>query len=162
MAKKRSIYVSDADEPIYEKAMELFGESLAKVIANTLREKVEQHEALQAGMSEQTVHKGMTHQHDNIFLGNTAKFTGVKIAEGFQKAPNEDQSLYVTVYLTKKNRFLLSWDVTDAPEETVTSDYKDYDNYNEIKSGLEKPLLEQCEGYLSKNSTIRTYEILDV
>ena len=158
---KRTFVVPEEKEVYYEKFKELVPEVSGQLVA-LIEEYVNRHEALQAGMSEQTVHKGVTHGHDNIFLGTTARFTGMVLAEGSQPPPNEDEHVYATVYLTKKNKFLFSWDLTDGPEGTVTSDYRVYDNYNDIKGRLTKELVEQCEEYLSKNSTIRTYEILDV
>lgn len=160
MAKK-SIYVSEADEPVYEKAKELFGDSLAKVIAGALREKVEQQEALNAGMTEQTVYEGHLNMIDSIFQGRTAKFYGRVLAEGQHEGFDK---VHHKVFLTKKGKFLVAVSIRDEHDVEEDCSYTIYDDYYDMKdkAQLSRKFIKTCEDYLNKNSTIRTYEILDV
>jgi hypothetical protein len=160
MAKK-SIYVSEADEIVFEKAKELFGDSLAKVIANTLREKVERQEALNAGMIEQTVYDGKMNTNDRIFQGKTAKFYGRLLVEGQHEGFDR---VHMKVYLTKKGKFLVAEYVRGEHDTDEECSYNIYDDYYDMKekAQLSHGFIKACEEYLNKNSTIRTYEMLDI
>ncbi|HEY4876569.1 MAG TPA: hypothetical protein VIH86_13410, partial [Puia sp.] len=58
----RTIYVSEKDESLFERAKEIAGEALSSVIARALREYVTRNEEKGKGMKEITVKIG---QHDS-------------------------------------------------------------------------------------------------
>jgi hypothetical protein len=112
---KTTLYIPSDKKAVYEKYKALVPDVSGKIV-EFIEDYVARHETSQAGMSEQTIHKGVTHKEDGIFLGTAAKFIGVKIAEGPRPAPNEDQALSITVYLTKKNKFLYAWELEDGTD----------------------------------------------
>lgn len=112
-------------------------------------------------MSEQTVHQGTDQTDLNIFQGKTFKFYGVLLSKGVHDATDD---VYHYVYLTQKGKFLVSSAVKQNKGSEVECTFTVYETYAEMKekAKLSSGFISDCEAYLGKNSTIRTYEVLDV
>ena len=66
----RTIYVSEKDESLFERAKEIAGEALSSVIARALREFIARHEEKEKGMKEITVKVGKHNsQREQRFIG---------------------------------------------------------------------------------------------
>jgi EXLDI family protein len=74
----KTIYVSDKDEPLFDRAKEIAGEALSSVIARALREYISRHEEKGKGMKEITVKVGgHTSQREQKFIGQeVGKWSG--------------------------------------------------------------------------------------
>lgn len=157
---KRTFVVPDEKEGIYDKFKELVPEVSGQLMA-FIEDYVNKHEALQAGMSEQTVHQGTDQTDLNIFQGKTFKFNGVLLSKGVHDASDD---IYHHVYLTQKGKFLVSSAEKRNDGSEVVCTFNVYETYTEMKekAKLSSGFINDCEAYLNKNSTIRTYEILDV
>jgi EXLDI family protein len=103
----RTIYVADADVPIFEKAQELAGENLSATIAQALRRFVEAEEARASGFEEITVKVGkIAHSYK--------RFRGRLLAKGRVRNQNETRRTVYDVYQTAKGKLALY--VRGAPD----------------------------------------------
>ena len=95
----RTIYVADADVPIFEKAQKLTGDNLSAAIARALRVFVEQEEAKQGGFEDVPIKVGkgrpFLQQH---FRGRLLAWRHIRIS-------NDARILTLSVYQTAKGRF---------------------------------------------------------
>ena len=96
----RTIYVTDADIPIFEKAQQLAGDNLSATIAQTLRRFVETEEAKIGGFEEVTVKVGRISQ-------TYKRFRGRLLAKGRVREQNETRRVVYEVYQTTKGKFAL-------------------------------------------------------
>jgi len=97
----RTIYVTDADLPIFEKAQKLAGDNLSSTIAHALRRFVETEEAKASGFEEITVKVGK----GRPFLQK--QFRGRLIAKRRLRVQNWSRSVVLIVYQTARGRFAL-------------------------------------------------------
>ena len=95
----RTIYIADADVPLFEKAQKLAGDNLSAAIAYALRAFVEREEALQSGYEDITVKVGKGHPYIQ------QQFRGRLIAKRHIRMANEARMLTMNVYQTAKGRF---------------------------------------------------------
>ncbi len=95
----RTIYVADADLPIFEKAQKLAGDNLSSAIAQALRYFVEKEEARRSGFEEITVKVGKGRPY------LTKQFRGRVIAKRRIQIQNRARLLTIVVYQTAKGRF---------------------------------------------------------
>lgn len=97
----RTIYVADADLPIFEKAQQLAGDNLSATILQALRRFVEAEEARAGGYAEVTVAlgKGRPYIHK--------KFRGRSLAKRRIGVENRARVLILEVYQTAQGRFAL-------------------------------------------------------
>ena len=95
----RTIYIADADVPVFEKAQKLAGDNLSAAIAHALRTFVEREEARQSGYEDITIKvgKGRPYQQQ--------QFRGRLIARRRLNIGNEARLLTMNVYQTAKGRF---------------------------------------------------------
>ena len=95
----RTIYVADADLPIFEKAQKLAGDNLSAAIAQALHYFVEKEEAKRSGFEEITVKvgKGLPYL--------TKQFRGRLLAKRRIRFHNGTRLLTLGVYQTAKGRF---------------------------------------------------------
>ena len=97
----RTIYVADADLPIFEKAQKLAGDNLSAAIAHALRIFVEKEEARSSGFHEITVKVGKGRPYfSKQFRGRPLATRRLSIQKGARL-------LTLTVYQTAKGRFAL-------------------------------------------------------
>ena len=92
----KTIYVSDSDLQLYERAQELAGGNLSAAIALALRRFVEVREAIREGYDEITVHVG-------VGKGRKLRFSGMLLGE-WQHYMMNSEELY-RVYRTPKGKF---------------------------------------------------------
>jgi hypothetical protein len=156
---KRTFVMPDEKEEVYEKFKKLVPEVSGQLMA-FIEDYVDKHEAIQAGMTEQTTYSGTEFMVENIFQGKTLKFFGVQIAKGRHGGASE---IHNEVYLTLKGKFLVYTAFSENNDKTEHY-YKVYETYSEMKekANLSVEIIKECEAYLNINSTIRTYEVLDV
>ncbi len=84
----KTIYVSDGDLPLYQRAQELAGGNLSSAIATALRRWVETAEGLGGGFEDVTVRVGLGN-------GRKVRFTGVLVGEWMDTTPNRIQRFRV-------------------------------------------------------------------
>src|SRR5215471_9089290 len=97
----RTIYVADADLPIFEKAQKLAGDNLSAAIAQALHYFVEKEEAKRSGFEEITVKVGKGRPY------LTKQFRGRLLAKRRIRVQNESRLLTLVVYQTAKGRFAI-------------------------------------------------------
>jgi EXLDI family protein len=95
----RTIYVADADLPIFEKAQKLAGDNLSAAIAQALHYFVEKEEAKRSGFEEITVKVGKGRPY------LTKQFRGRLLAKRRIRVQNAARLLTLVVYQTAKGRF---------------------------------------------------------
>jgi EXLDI family protein len=95
----RTIYVADADLPIFEKAQKLAGDSLSAAIAQALHYFVEMEEAKSSGFEEITVKVGKGRPY------LTKQFRGRLLAKRRIRVQNAARLLTLVVYQTAKGMF---------------------------------------------------------
>lgn len=108
----KTIYVSDDDLPLFERAQELAGSNLSSAIVQALRRFIEVEEARQRGMDEITVIVNTEGAH------RRKRFVGQRLVRWLQPAPNGIGTEVVSVYRTAGKRYALhtrmitDWDIT--------------------------------------------------
>lgn len=106
----RTIYVADADLPIFEKAQQLAGDNLSSTIVQALRRFVETEEARVSGYQEVTVAVGKGRPYLQ------KRFRGRSLAKRRVALNNQARILVLEIYQTAGGRFALysrnmpSWD----------------------------------------------------
>ncbi len=95
----RTIYIADADVPLFEKAQKLAGDNLSAAIAHALRVFVEREEARHSGYEDITIKVGKGHPYIQ------QQFQGRLLAKRHIKVANEARILIMNVYQTAKGRF---------------------------------------------------------
>ncbi len=141
----RTIYVADADLPIFEKAQRLAGGNLSATIVAALRRFVEREEARQAGFEEVTVRVGSTARLEKRFWGR------LLVRGRMRTAPTSraDDARIITyqVYRTRKGNLAVY--IRESPDWSVWQDRsawrrhrswwpQDYDHRLEVYSTLEE------------------------
>lgn len=96
----KTIYVADADMPIFERAQELAGGNLSATIARALHRFVEMEEAKESGFGEITVKVGSIAPTRKRFLGRV-------IAKGQIHEHNGAVTVTYKVFLTMRGKFAL-------------------------------------------------------
>ena len=104
----KTIYVSDGDLPIYERAQELTGGNLSAAIAGALRRYVDIEEGRREGFDEITVRVGPT-------PGRKVRFVGVLLGEWVSTTPSRVETF--RVYRGRKGKFVLH--IERTPDFTV-------------------------------------------
>jgi EXLDI family protein len=104
----KTIYVSDGDLPIYQRAQELAGDNLSAAIAAALRRFVDVEEGKREGFDEITVRVGTG-------AGRKVRFTGVLLGEWVNTAPNRVETF--RVYRGRTGKYVVH--VERSPDFTV-------------------------------------------
>lgn len=120
----KTIYVSEKDESLFEKAQKIAGATLSSVIAHALREYVSRQEKKGAGMQEISVHVGShASQREQRFIGREIeKWSGMSD----DKIWWQEAKIYATqkgkwaVYLKTVSKATL---LTDPKEWKKSGDY---------------------------------------
>jgi EXLDI family protein len=130
----RTIYVADADLPIFEKAQKLAGDNLSAAIAQALHYFVEREDAKRSGFEEITVKVGKGRPY------LTKQFRGRLLAKRRIRVQNGTRILTLVVYLTARGRFALytkntaswsDWSQTSKWSRKSAGDWDwDYDSSN--------------------------------
>ena len=117
----RTIYVADADLPIFEKAQKLAGDNLSAAIAQALHYFVEKEEAKRSGFEEITVKVGKG------FPYLTKQFRGRLLAKRRIRVQNATRLLTLVVYQTAKGRF--------AVYSKNTANWSDWSKSSKLSKG---------------------------
>lgn len=144
----KTIYVRDEDLPIFDRAVELAGDSLSSVIAEAIRRYVEMEEMKSEGFEEVTVLEGVG---DNM---RKKKFIGKEISyhdpDPFRKG--FDGTVY-TLYLTKKGSYVVEifhWDrrddVPQSSELVIEDSIDELKKYDNIPAVLIEEAAEELGG----------------
>lgn len=138
----KTIYVKDEDLPIFERAQELGGNSLSRIIVEALRRYIEVEEAKAEGFREIIISVGHTKMADDAREWRKVKFTGKLLAEADRDAPFAPADY--KVYLTQKGNLLLYMVLGPmVPRESEESDeaekdeqhlYFTYDSFDELRN----------------------------
>ena len=107
----KTIYVSDGDLPLYDRAQKLAGDNLSAAISAALRRYVDVEEGRREGFDEITVRVGLG-------KGRKVRFTGVLIGEWV----NTTQSRVETfrVYRSRTGKYVLH--VERSPDYTMVDE----------------------------------------
>lgn len=123
----RTIYIADADMPLFEKAQKLAGDNLSAAIAHALRVFVEREEARQSGYEDITIKVGKGHPYIQ------QQFRGRLLAKRRIKVANEMRILIMNVYQTAKGHFAVytrnqpNWNWTDWSHRQSRKSRKGWD-----------------------------------
>lgn len=97
----KTIYVSDDDLPLFERAQELSGDNLSAAVVRALRHFIEIEEGRQRGLEEITV----TLNGEGAL--QRKRFLGYRLARWLQPTPNGKGTQILNVYRTAGQRFAL-------------------------------------------------------
>lgn len=97
----KTIYVSDDDLSLFERAQELSGDNLSAAVVRALRRFIEIEEARKGGLDEITVIVGTSGAHRH------KRFIGVRLARWLQKTADGKSTEVLNVYHTAGKRFAL-------------------------------------------------------
>jgi EXLDI family protein len=97
----KTIYVSDDDLPLFERAQELAGANLSAAIVRALRRFIELEEAKQRGLDEITVTVNTEGAH------RRKRFLGQRLVRWIQPTTNGKGTDILNVYRTAGNRYAL-------------------------------------------------------
>jgi EXLDI family protein len=140
----KTIYVADADLPVFEQAQELAGDNLSATIVRALRRFIEVEEARRVGFSEITLETGDQGTYTR------KRFLGRELARRQTRAAQAGRLTHYTVYLTAKGRFALY--------TRNTSDWTRWANRNWSSSGKDQ----DWTTWLDANAfRLDVYETLD-
>ena len=130
MVPNKTIYVSDGDLPIYERAQELAGNNLSAAIAAALRRYVDVEEGKREGFDEIIVRVGLG-------KGRKVRFTGVLPGEWLNTSPSRVENF--RVYRGRKGKFVLhverSADYTVVDAEGKPAGWRGYLGIGNISYG---------------------------
>ena len=104
----KTIYVSDGDLPLYQRAQELAGDNLSAAISAALRRYVDVEEGLREGFDEITVRVGPS-------PGRKVRFTGVLLGEWVDTSPSRVETF--RVYRGRTGKFVVY--VERTPDYTM-------------------------------------------
>jgi EXLDI family protein len=113
----KTIYVSDGDMPLYQRAQELAGDNLSAAISAALKRYVEVEDARNAGFDEIVVKVG-------VGAGRKVRFSGVLLGEWI--ATTSDRFEHYRVYRGRAGKFAVhvertaQWQMRDAQGNPLT------------------------------------------
>ncbi len=97
----KTIYVSDDDLPLFERAQELSGANLSSAIVRALRRFIELEEARERGFDEITVIVNTEGAH------RRKRFLGQRLVRWLQPTPDSKGTEILNIYRTAGNRYAL-------------------------------------------------------
>lgn len=140
---KKSVYCSDEEEVVFERAKELSGGSISPLINKLLREYVQESEYRVAGMMEVALFIGSQNHMINMMDGEKVKFVGKYIGSDKIQV-GQSEYININLYYTKKGKFL---EYTESEGSSVIeSNYKVHEGLNDLYSaGLPPSLISAAE-----------------
>ena len=142
----KTIYVSDSDLPIYQRAQELTGGNLSAAITQALRRLVDAEEARQAGFEEVTVRVGAGGAR------RQQRFHGVPLGE-WSRSDRDHVETY-RVWRSRQGRFVL---YTETSEQWVHTAGPD----GELTGWRKHFVADQQWGQIPASATLEVFETLD-
>ena len=96
----KTIYVSEKDIPVFEKAKKIAGEALSSVISHALQEYVARNQAKDRGMQEISIKVGVKKSERELH------FVGIQVGEKWTGLSHDNKwRLEATIYLTQKGKW---------------------------------------------------------
>ncbi|MFJ1459236.1 EXLDI protein [Nocardia sp. N2S4-5] len=122
----KTVYVSDDDLPLFQRAQELVGGNLSGAIVTALRRFIELEEGRQEGFEEVVLRVG----HNGA---RQVRFSGALLGE--MSDLNDQHQQHIRVYRSRKGKFVLhmrtsAWE--DYPTETSSNWIKDLTNWRKM------------------------------
>jgi EXLDI family protein len=165
MMPNKTIYVSDTDLPVFERAQELAGDNLSSTIAKALRVYIDAREGKHHDFEEVTLQVGKITRTSKQFIGRL--LAKGKLAE----RTNPEVSQY-KVYETRKGNFVLhvkrgpNWNYRPGhgdhreplSEDDTQESMEIYGSLEELKPHLPEELYEAVEQAMSDEP----FEVLDI
>lgn len=135
----KTIYVSDDDLPLYQRAQELTGGNLSAAIASALRRYIEMEEGRREGYDEITVRVGSG-------VGHKQRFSGVLLGEWGHSTGKRVEVF--RVYRTRTGKFVVH--VEHSPDGKWSGGWRGWVGVGE-----------QSWGFTQKESTLEVVDSLD-
>jgi hypothetical protein len=157
MANK-TIYIADEDLAIFQKAQEVAGESISKVIVQALRQYIIQKDLDGTEFMECEALKGSSRSGLNV---EKIRFVGKLLSEATAGDPETLEVYTYNLYSTRKGKFLLQsrMKYADEPGEPIYYDYEIIEDFSKLYTrGLLPKLIKDAEEQLGK-SHIRFLDI---
>ncbi len=164
MMPNKTIYVADADLPVFERAQQLAGDNLSSTITQALRRFVESQEAREEGFEEITVKVGKVAYSKKRFMGRL-------LASGYVGNRYEPEHQRLNVYQTAKGKLALyirrGPNFASDPREDDSEDWNEepneyrlevYDTLDELKKHIPTDLYEAVSQALRDDAI----ELLDI
>jgi EXLDI family protein len=164
MMPNKTIYVSDTDLPVFERAQELAGDNLSSTIAKALRVYIDAREGKRHDFEEVTLQVGKITRTSKQFIGRL-------LAKGKLSERTNPEVLQYKVYETRKGNFVLhvkrgpNWNYRPAKgdREPLTEDDSQetmeiFGSLEELKPHLPEELYEAVEQAMGDEP----FEILDI
>jgi len=154
----KTIYIADEDMPVFQKAQEVAGESVSKVIIQALRQYILQKDLEETELKECEAMKGTHGSGMNV---QKARFIGKwlsKITVGSEYG--ESETTY-NLYFTRRGKFVLQIRTEYRPEidMPIEYDYHIIEDFNKLYTwNLPSKLIKDAEEQLGK-SHIRFLDI---
>ena len=141
----KTIYVSEKDEQLFDRAKDIAGEALSTVIARALREFVSRHEKQAQGMKEISVKVGQLNtQREQRFIGQEiGKWSGF--------SDNKEWLMDAKIYRTQKGNWAIL--LHQSAKATLLTNPKEWSKnaeYLEQTKGSELIVAETLENLKSK------------
>lgn len=121
----KTIYVSDDDLPVFQRAQELVGGNLSSTVVSALRKLIEAEEGRAAGFDEVVLRVG----RDGV---RQVRFQGVLLGEW--RDMTDKRTLHQQVYRSRKGKFVLATHTAkwkDYPSDDL-GDLKDWKNWRRL------------------------------
>ncbi|WP_224981199.1 hypothetical protein [Geomonas agri] len=154
----KNIYVADEDMQIFQRAQEVAGESISKVIVQALRQYLVQKDLEGTEFKECEAMKGI---YRNGLSIEKARFIGKHLSTMTIGEPDDTKMFTYDLYTTRKGKFLLQSQVwyADDPEIGVSYDFEVIEDFSKLYTrGLPSKLIKDAEEQLGK-SHIRFLDI---
>jgi len=158
MANK-TIYIADEDMAIFQKAQEVAGESISKVIVQALRQYVIQKDLEGTELKECEAIRG-THDPEGLKV-EKVRFIGKWLSKVTAGTEYGEVTNTFNLYYTRKRRFLLQLKSEFLPtiSDEINYDYEIIEDFSKLYSrGLPPKLIKDAEEQLGK-SEIRFLDI---
>jgi EXLDI family protein len=168
----KTIYVSDSDLPVFDKAQQMAGGNLSSAIAQALRQFVEDEEMEEQGFDEVSVEVGKVNRFQKRFITEARvekRFMG-KMVISWRTSDRQDPRFEAyEVYRTPKGRYAVYSRDEPNPDyegdddmEDPTSEYRldVYDSLEAVRAGLPEELYEATVQAATESA--RDGEFLDI
>jgi EXLDI family protein len=141
----KTIYVSEKDEPLFDRAKDIAGEALSSVIARALREYVSRHEEKAHGMKEISVKVG---QHNSL---REQRFVGQEVGKWSGFSDDKVWLMEAKIYRTQKGKWAIL--LRQSAKATLLTNPKEWSKnaeYLEHTAGTELIVEEKLEDLKNK------------
>jgi EXLDI family protein len=150
----KTIYVSETDIPVFDKAQQMAGGNLSSAIAQALRRYVEDEEMQEQRFEEISVDVGRVYRVHKKFIRESSvekRFMGKAIISWRTRDPEDPRSESYDVYKTPKGRFVVysrigpndNYEGDDEEEDPTSESRLDvYDSLEAMHAGLPQELYE--------------------